>query len=108
MVQRQGRSTRATRSIRLGYRPPVQAGHGARRPDRCCDRGGRVEEERWHFDNDLYAERAARVRLLVESGMSTFDAVALAQLPPDLNPDTIALLERAEAYLASGDGESAA
>jgi len=40
--------------------------------------------------------------------MSTFDAVALAQLPPDLNPDTIALLERAEAYLASGDGESAA
>lgn len=42
---------------------------------------------------------ARRVRHLVESGMSTFDAIALAQQPVQLDPETEALLERAEAFL---------
>jgi len=59
----------------------------------------RVEQERWRFDNDLYAERAARVRMYVESGVSVAEAIARAQEPVELDPETLALLERAEAYL---------
>jgi len=58
-----------------------------------------AEQDRRRFDHDLHLERAARVRMYVESGTSTFDAIAAAQQPVELDPDTLALLERAEAYL---------
>jgi hypothetical protein len=58
-----------------------------------------AEQERRAFNHDLHIERAARVRLYVESGMSTLDAIALAQQPVELDAGTVALLERAEQFL---------
>ena len=55
--------------------------------------------ESYCVDSAMFAERATRVRYLIEGGLPVADAVAKAQQPVQLDPDTLALLEKAELYL---------
>jgi hypothetical protein len=80
--------------------PDLEAWHAERRER---------EAERLAAEIEHVQQISQRVRYLVENtSMPVAEAVALAQQPPELDPDTLALLDRAEAYLGSGDGESAA
>jgi hypothetical protein len=58
-----------------------------------------TEQDRLRQAGEDRSDIAARVRMYVESGMPVADAIARAQQPVELDPDTLALLAEAERYL---------